>query len=244
MNNGVPALLKARASGPGCRPSWSGGSWTLVNPGVSRLPYVGAALFAFVLGCDAPALPPLPEATVLEGVAARGETPNGAWSAGVAALTLVADVAVAAEVEAQTAAAPGLSVTAKTTTWDLKAKTGRFEGNVVVTRGDVSLSCERLSTTYDARGRVVSAEADGGVLFARGSQRATGKTATLNGETGELLLSGAAQISDGGNTLSGATIRVLLDDDKVTCDGGDAGPCRLNVQGAALGPPSGTLAPR
>jgi len=126
--------------------------------------------------------------------------------------------------------APPLDVRGARTTWDFRTSVMVFEGQVIATRGDVRLTCDRLEVSY-AGDRIRTAVAAGAVEVSRGARVATGDAAVLTADDGKVVLTGHPRVSDGPNVLEGASITLFLDDERLEC-----ASCRLVVQGAAVAP--------
>lgn len=159
------------------------------------------------------------------------------WGAAAARLRFGSATAHAEEVAVVDAAGGGLplSITAARSDWDLRARIAHFEGDVVVTRGEVEIRCARLEVRYADAERIDRVLAEGGVEVRRGDRRARSGRADLDGTTGRILLTGDPRLSEGPNTLVGERITLYLDDERATCEGAEGGaPCRLAVDGSAL----------
>jgi lipopolysaccharide export system protein LptA len=181
-------------------------------------------------------------------VATGVEAVGPGWSAAAATLRLGSATAEAADVAVVKTAdgRPPLEITAARSTWDLRARTAHFEGNVLVRRGPVDLHCAALDVRYADADHIDRVLASGGVSVQHGSRTASAAQAELMGATGRITLTGSPRLSEGPNTLVGATIVLWLDDERATCEGGpaeagaagtvgaEASPCRLVVDGAAL----------
>lgn len=126
---------------------------------------------------------------------------------------------------------PPLDITAARSSWDLRERIVRFEGDVVATRGEVRLTCDRLVVHYEGPDRVERAEATGSVTVTRGDRTAQSERAVLTTQTGQVVLTGAPRLSEGPNLMSGQRIVLYLDDERVDCDA-----CRLVVDGAGVAP--------
>ena len=135
--------------------------------------------------------------------------------------------------EGVTAVVPGrppLEIHAPVSDWDLKAHTAVFRGDVVATRGDVTLRASTLTVTF-ADGKVERAVAEPGVVVTQGARRAEAAHAELTAATGEIVLTGKPVLSEAGNRMAGDRITLWLDDERVRCEG-----CSLVVDGEALAP--------
>lgn len=181
-----------------------------------------------LLGCVEPA--PAPAATVAEAVVIDGA--GGTLQA--AAVTLSAGVAHAEDVRAAKAGPPPVSIVSRTSDWDLAARVARFEGEVVLTRGAVTLRCARLEVRYRDADHIDRAVAEGGVRVTHGAREATADRAEVLADGGRITLTGSPALRDGPNRLTGDRIVLHLDDERAACEGAEGRPCRLDVDGAAL----------
>ncbi len=198
-----------------------------------------AAGLLIVAACTDPALPELPRVARATGLTVEAEAPEGHYRvvlAGVAG-DLVAGTPLEATETAVTRTGGGadLQITAARSTWDLKGRTARFDGDVAVTRGDVTLRCATLEVRYGDGETVDTVVATGGVTVDRGARHAPAARAELVGKTGKITLTGEPRLSEGVNVLVGERIVLWLDDERADCEGGATGPCRLVVEGSALG---------
>jgi lipopolysaccharide export system protein LptA len=184
------------------------------------------------LACAAPEPPPLPAETTATDVVAAGPD----WIARAPAVTVRAAVASTGEVAvAKTAPGkPPLEIAAARSDWDLRGRSARFEQDVVVTRGEVTMRCAKLEVRYADAETIDRVVATGGVTVTRGERAATAATAELEGATGRITLTGDPRLSEGPNTLAGERIVLWLDDERATCEGAAGSPCRLVVEGSAL----------
>ncbi len=124
--------------------------------------------------------------------------------------------------------ATDLVIEAERSTWDLAARTARFEDGVQARRGELTLTCDAAEVSYAADNTFRQAVAEGGVVAVRGRYRAGGERAVLDVAEGVLTLTGSPWLEDGVSALSGEQIIFALDDEQVDCL-----RCRL-VVGAEL----------
>lgn len=90
---------------------------------------------------------------------------------------------------------------------DRKAGTARFEGEVVVTQGPLTLRCAALDARY-ADGEISALTATGGVSVAGTDWTARAERATWDRREGRLELTGEPRIERGGDVLRGARVLV------------------------------------
>lgn len=208
---------------------------------------VGLAAFAGTLvvtaclaSCAQAPLPALPTTAAATGVAIEGSTESGPYTlafAGASGDVFAGTVdATTTTVSRTEGAGPPLQIQAARSSWDLKARSARFEGEVVVTRGAVTMRCTALDVHYASADVLDTVVATGTVRVDHGERHAEAERAELVGASGKITLSGHPKLSEGVNVLSGERIILWLDDEKADCEGGPSGPCALTVAGEALGP--------
>ena len=125
---------------------------------------------------------------------------------------------------------PELKITADHSSWDLKARSIQFEGNVVATRGDMRLTCARLDVTMGDGDHIEHAAATGGVRVTQADREATGQEAELTTLRGELVITGEPVVREGGTSFSGERVTLWLDDERMECEG-----CEVVVQSPGVG---------
>lgn len=135
------------------------------------------------------------------------------------------------QARAQLSGAPPLTVEAPQSDWDLRARVARFSGGVTASRGEVRLTCDRLTVSFASADRLREATAEGRVVVTQGARRAEGQRAVLDADSGEIVLSGEPSLSEGANRMRGERITLWLDDERVRCD-----QCSLVVDGEAVRP--------
>jgi lipopolysaccharide export system protein LptA len=181
--------------------------------------------------CAAPL--PLPEAqpTVATQVQAGAQLGPTQWGAVATAIELSATGAQAADVTVVQAPAgqPPLSIQAQRSDWNLKDRSVLFEGAVRAQRGNMTLTCSRLTAIYGESRQVQELRAEGEVVVVQGERRVTAALATLQG--GTLLLTGQPKLEEGTNSLLGQKITFFLDQEKVQCEGAEGSPCELVLSG-------------
>lgn len=201
---------------------------------------LAAALLGWAAGCSPESFEPLPTAARAEGVVVQVEGADTTYrvelagaEAEVAAGGAVS--ATATRVASKPAEGPTLNIVAERSSWDLKGHSAHFEGNVVVTRGPVTLRCASLDVRYAAADVIDTVVATGNVTVDRGERHAVADHAELVGRTGRITLTGTPRLSEGVNALTGERIVLWLDEERADCEGGASGPCRLVVASGALG---------
>jgi lipopolysaccharide export system protein LptA len=191
------------------------------------------------LACAGPALEPLPATATATGVTVSGEAATGPYTvqlAGASGDVLGGRVdATTTTVQKAEAGGVPLQIQASRSSWDLKARSAHFEGEVVVTRGEVTMRCAALDVRYAGADTIDTVVATGGVHVDRGERHAEAERAELVGKNGKITLTGHPRLAEGVNALVGERIVLWLDDEKADCEGGASGPCALTVEGRALG---------
>ncbi len=101
----------------------------------------------------------------------------------------------------------------------------RYDGNVKVQHGDVSLRSQKLLLTFNP-GRTKSLktiEATGNVEVLRGEERASGERASYDPNRRVITLTGKASLGSAGNQIGGESVVVYLAERRAEVKGG-AGP--------------------
>lgn len=93
---------------------------------------------------------------------------------------------------------------------DHKARSARFEGNVLARYGDITLRCDRMTATYSDTNAVTSLLASGHVSVLQGDTSATSGSARLDARLGLLVLEGKPVVIRGANRLEGKRISIHL----------------------------------
>jgi lipopolysaccharide export system protein LptA len=93
---------------------------------------------------------------------------------------------------------------------DHKARSARFEGNVLARYGDITLRCDRMTATYSDTNAVTSLLASGHVSVLQGNTSATSGSARLDARLGLLVLEGKPVVIRGANRLEGKRISIHL----------------------------------
>lgn len=192
-----------------------------------------------IVACASPP-PPVADAPWPKGAVARAEDlelSGPGWTVIAARADLFAATARAEEPALRTPprdGQPALAITARTSTWDLKARSARFEGEVHLMRGALDLRCQTLDVTLAAENdALASMVATGEVVVTHGPRAARAGTATLEPGSGKVVLRAGKEgprprLTEGASTLEGAVVELTLDDGRARCEG-DATPCRLVV---------------
>lgn len=86
-----------------------------------------------------------------------------------------------------------------------------FDGNVLVTQGQMRLSAGKVDVVYAAdAGRIAELRASGGVTFATPNEAAEAKTAAYDISSGQLVLTGDVILTQGLTALSANRMTVDL----------------------------------
>ena len=124
----------------------------------------------------------------------------------------------AEDVHAVVNSVPELRIEADRSSWSRETKRAVFEDEVVLVRGDVSLSCQRLELHHDEAGAVEKAIAMGNVQIVRDAWSATGERAELDQASGQLVLVGTVRMEEDGKILQGERLSIALEGDSVSCE--------------------------
>ncbi len=196
-------------------------------------------IVAFAAACSPEPQASLPTEATATGVVIHGEAASGPYSVAFAGakgdvFAGTVDATTTTVTKAQAGGVP-LEIQAARSSWDLKARTAHFEGEVVVTRGEVTMRCAALDVRYATADTIDTVVATGTVRVDRGERHAEAERAELTGKNGKITLTGHPKLAEGVNALVGERITLWLDDEKADCEGGASGPCALTVEGRALG---------
>lgn len=104
-----------------------------------------------------------------------------------------------------------IEVTSDNLSVNQQAGGATFEGNVVITQGEMKLSAAKVDVEHGADGagfRML--RASGGVTLVTASDAAESQSATYEVATGALVMSGAVLLTQGEMTISGDTLRADL----------------------------------
>jgi len=93
-----------------------------------------------------------------------------------------------------------------------------FEGNVQVQRGELKLSCARLTAQYADDGTVTDLLATGRVEVTSRRFTARSQNARYTRATGQLELSGEPSVSRGKDTMSGQRVLIWIDEERVVIE--------------------------
>lgn len=194
-----------------------------------------------VVACAPSPLPALPQRASATGVEIRSDAAGVDWVVQLAGAegNVVSGEPVRASattVARKQAGRPPLEIVAARSDWNLRERTAVFDQDVVVTRGDVTLTCTHLDVRYAGTEQIETVVATGSVRVLRGARQATADRAELDGKTGRVTLTGNPRLGEGASELVGDTITLWLDDERATCEGAAGGKCRLVVAGTAIGP--------
>jgi len=133
---------------------------------------------------------------------------------------------------------PPVVVTAGTLVADNKAHTVTYSGDVVVTRGDVTLTAPEVVIRFKESGdgdkkagaasteamfggsmRMNSIEAEGGVKVVQQDKTATADRAVYNAGEDTIVMEGSPRVWQGGNVLTGTKIIYNIKEDTITIEG-------------------------
>jgi lipopolysaccharide export system protein LptA len=112
-----------------------------------------------------------------------------------------------------------ISITADSTTADMRAQTATYAGNVHVTQGNLHLRSDTLSIKAN-KGTIEHIEAQGGVILASPQGEATGSTAVYDIAQRVVKLGGKVTLVKGQNAMQGTSLVVNLATGKADLSGG------------------------
>lgn len=93
---------------------------------------------------------------------------------------------------------------------DHKLMRARFSGNVRATYGELKISCDEMSVSYDEDGRIAALNAKGKVMVTRGDASARASSARLDAGQDLLILEGNPVLTKGPNQIQGERIEIHL----------------------------------
>ncbi|HEY7585181.1 MAG TPA: lipopolysaccharide transport periplasmic protein LptA [Candidatus Deferrimicrobiaceae bacterium] len=150
-------------------------------------------------------------------------------------LILAAVVSAAAAQERRTpgaeeAANRPIEITADRLSADSLRNSVAFDGNVVATQGDVTLSAERLFAEYSrGSGVIEKIVAEGNVLVRQEDKEARAARAVFYNIEQRIVLSGGADLTQAGNTVKGEAVTIYLRENRSTVTGGEGGRVRAVI---------------
>lgn len=146
--------------------------------------------------------------------------------------------AVVSAAPAQERRAPGaeesvnrpIEITADRLSADSVKNSVAFEGNVVATQGDVTLSAERLFAEYSrASGVIEKIIAEGNVRVNQEDKEARAARAVFYNLEQRIVLSGGADLTQAGNTVKGEAVTIYLRENRSVVTGGEGGRVRAII---------------
>ncbi len=107
---------------------------------------------------------------------------------------------------------------------DNKKRVITFSGHVVAKRSNLTLTCNKLTVLYVAKGGEISKiTAKGRVVIKQPPRLATCETAIFFQKSNKVVLMGSPVLSEGKNRVSGDKVTFFLDSDKTIIEGGKKG---------------------
>lgn len=148
-------------------------------------------------------------------------SPGGAATVSDVQLDLWLPDQPAVSVQAEQASSGGpVEIRSERFDLDVRAGTGTFTGAVVVTHGQLVVTCERLEVVFDPEHQAMrSVVAIGGVEIRQGDRLGRGERAELDVELGTVVLSGSPYVEQGSVRLRGTEIRFDVAGGEVACTG-------------------------
>jgi len=108
-------------------------------------------------------------------------------------------------------------ITSDRLTFDYKKQYAVFEQNVVVTDPQMQMAADRLTVTFDAKGKVTTIKAEGRVTITQEDKSAQSGMATYDVDTGKIVLAGKPRVTRGRDTLEGEMITFWRNEDRMIC---------------------------
>lgn len=106
-----------------------------------------------------------------------------------------------------------VEVTADNLSVDNATGTAIFEGNVLISQGEMKLSAQKVRVVYRAEGEgIAQMEATGGVLLVSGEDAAEAERAEYDIDAGTLVMRGDVLMTQGPSALSAEVMTVNLTD--------------------------------
>src|SRR5690606_3757964 len=93
--------------------------------------------------------------------------------------------------------APAIDIRAEKLDLDAAARTARLSGNVVLVRGELTVTCQDIELRYDDDGQVTWAKGTGGVVARMKDIRAEAKEVSLDLGRNLLELGGGVRVTQG-----------------------------------------------
>lgn len=112
-----------------------------------------------------------------------------------------------------------ISISADSTTADMKAETATYAGNVHVIQGNLHLRADTLAIKA-AKGTIEHIEAQGSVILASPQGQATGSTAIYDISQRVVRMGGKVMLVNGQNAMQGTSLVVNLATGKADLTGG------------------------
>jgi lipopolysaccharide export system protein LptA len=134
----------------------------------------------------------------------------------MAALILVAAHAVS-RAEDSRPAGPGTGpvvITAETLQAESRTNSALFEGSVVATTDDMTLTADRMKVFYTSDGAIERMEAEGNVRLVRGSRVVTSRAALYEAALQRLVFTGSPRAVEGGSVVTGSRMTYLIAEDR------------------------------
>ncbi len=123
-----------------------------------------------------------------------------------------------------------IEITADRLSADSLKNSVTFEGNVVATQGDVTLSAERVFAEYSrVSGVIEKIVAEGNVRVRQEDKEARAAQAVFYNIEQRIVLSGGADLTQGGNTVKGEAVTIYLRENRSLVTGGEGGRVRAVI---------------
>lgn len=114
-----------------------------------------------------------------------------------------------------------LEITADNLSIDQASGSAVFQGNVVMSQGDLRLAADRVLVIYnDASGDISQLSASGGVTFVTQTEAAEASTAEYDLDAGTLVMAGDVLLTQGASAIASDRMRVDLTSGAAQMEGG------------------------
>lgn len=123
--------------------------------------------------------------------------------------------------QTQTGLEGTITITSDRMELDQKKNSIVYIGNVVTSRGNVTIKSDTLTAVYNPEmKRLTGVVAEGNLEITQGDQIATGTKAVFNSESNSVALTGDPVVRQGNSRVSGCRIVLFIGEERGVVDGG------------------------